>query len=367
MKESENEPKLFRTVFKDIGDFLSDLFSGEIFRQIKTGIRDLREYFLDQNRAKRLDSMGRVRKSLYLTAWLFKSLLLRLSSHRRVLLLIALYLIFAQTSQGSKDNVKIIMAALIFLFIILLELKDKLLARDELEAGRKIQQAIIPDSNPHVPGWDVWLYTRSANEVGGDLVDIIKIDQNRYGLTIGDVAGKGLPAALLMAKLQATVRALAPDHRSLSKLAGKINTIFYRDSLPSRFASLIYMEIGGKNDTVRFVNAGHFPPLVIRNNLTEEMDKGAPALGIMSDVDFLERTITLAKSELFFVYSDGFTEARNEQGEFYGEERLRKLLPTLYGLAAEKAGLKLLREIDQFIGPARQNDDLSLIIIRREV
>ena len=366
MTGANKEPGLIKTILLDIGQFFSDLFSGEIFKQIKTGIRDLRTYFLDQNREKRLDAMGRIRRGMYLTVWLFKSLLLRLSPHRRILLLIALYLVFSLDSQANNSDGKMIFGALIFLFIILLELKDKLLARDELEAGRKIQQAITPDSNPRVPAWDIWLFTRPANEVGGDLVDILKIDQEKYGLTIGDVAGKGLPAALLMAKLQATVRALAPDFKALGELAAKINTIFYRDSLPNRFASLIYMEVKTTDDFLRLINAGHFPPLLIKKNAITEMKKGDPALGIMPDVDFSEFRITLKKQEFVLVYSDGLTEARNEAGDFFGEERLKELLPGLVGLSAAKAGLELLQAVDRFTGQARQNDDLSMIMIRRD-
>src|SRR5512138_3275825 len=92
--------------------------------------------------------------------------------------------------------------------VLMLELKDKLLARSELEAGRTVQLALMPDRPPVVPGWDIWLYSRSANDVGGDLVDYLQIDPQRLGVMLGDVAGKGLPAALLMAKLQATLRAL---------------------------------------------------------------------------------------------------------------------------------------------------------------
>jgi sigma-B regulation protein RsbU (phosphoserine phosphatase) len=367
MSDNEQEPRLFRTILRDLGQFFSDLFSGELFKELKTGLRDLREYFLDQNREKKLDTVGRVRRGIYLTWWLFKSLLLRLSSYRRILLIIALYLLFTGNTQGGNSNGRMIIGASIFLFIILLELKDKLLARDELEAGRKIQEAIIPDRNPQVPGWNIWLFTRSANDVGGDLVDIISIDQDRYGLTIGDVAGKGLPAALLMTKLQATIRALAPDFRSLSKLAAKINAIFYRDSLPSRFASLIFLELTTKKDIIRFVNCGHFPPFLIKQDQITEMGKGAPALGIMADVDFSEHTISLNKDELFFIYSDGLTESRNEKGEFFGDDRLKKLLPDLLGLNAEEAGQKVLQAISRFSGDARQNDDLSLIILRRDV
>jgi len=367
MNDNDQEPRLFRTILKDLGQFFSDLFSGELFKELKAGLRDLREYFLDQNREKKLDKVGRIRRGIYLTWWLFKSLLLRLSSYRRILLIIALYLLFTGNTQSGNSNGRMILGALVFLFILLLELKDKLLAREELEAGRKIQQAIIPDSNPLVPGWNIWLYTRSANDVGGDLVDIISINKSRYGLTIGDVAGKGLPAALLMTKLQATIRALAPDFSSLSKLAAKINAIFFRDSLPSRFASLIFLEVTTQGDSIRFVNCGHFPPFLIEKNQITEMEKGAPALGIMANVDFSEDSISLEKDELFFIYSDGLTESRNEKGEFFGEERLRKLLPGLFGLSAKEAGQKVLEEISLFSSDARQNDDLSMIILRRDI
>ncbi len=290
MESNKEEPKLFKTIFNDLGRFISDLFSGEFFRQFKLGVHDLREYFLDQNREKRLEKMNWFRKGFYLVPWLFKSLILRLSSYRRVLILLALYFVFSANNSNDSSGGKIIIGAMIFLFIILLELKDKLLAREELEAGRSIQEALAPDPSPSIPGWDVWLFTRPANDVGGDLVDYMKLNGNRYGIAIGDVAGKGLPAALLMAKLQSTLRALAPDFDLLSNLAIKINSIFYRDSLPSRFASLLYIEILTNSNKLRFVNAGHFPPFHIKRNDIYELEKGAPALGIMPELTISGRS-----------------------------------------------------------------------------
>jgi len=122
-----------------------------------------------------------------------------------------------------------------------LELKDKLHAKTELEEGRSVQNALMPEENPKVDGWDIWLYTRPANDVGGDLLDFTKISENNYGISLGDVAGKGLSAALLMAKLQSTIRAIVPDYISLSEFGNKLNHIFCRDSLPKLFSSLIYI------------------------------------------------------------------------------------------------------------------------------
>ena len=364
MTPTDSEPKFFKTLFNDLGKFFSDLFSGEFFKQIKNDFHQIREYFLDKNREKRLQQMGRFKRCFYMIPWLFKSLFFRLSSFRRILLLIALLFIFTARDQEDINEGKIIISALLFLFIILLELKDKLLARDELEAGRTIQEALVPDPSPNVPGWDIWLFTRSANDVGGDLVDFMKINGQRYSLAIGDVAGKGLPAALLMAKLQSTLRALVPDYSSLSKLAKKINAIFYRDSLPNRFASMVYMEVKAETNKIRFVNAGHFPPILLRRGVLKEMDKGAPALGIMPENTFSEESIELEKDDLFIVYSDGITEARNETGEFFGEDRFKTLLSKLEKSTAKESGNKILETVDNFIGDALPNDDLSLIILR---
>jgi sigma-B regulation protein RsbU (phosphoserine phosphatase) len=257
-----------------------------------------------------------------------------------------------------------ILGAMIFLFIILLELKDKLLAQEELEAGRSIQESLAPVTSPAVPHWDVWLFTRPANDVGGDLVDFMQINGNRYGIAIGDVAGKGLPAALLMAKLQSTLRALAPDYKLLNELAAKINSIFYRDSLPNRFASLLYIELLSTSNKLRFVNAGHFPPLHLKQSRITELEKGAPALGIMPQITLSEESLSLEKGDLFLVYSDGLTEARNEEGEFFGEDRLKELIIEARELSAEKAGQEILSAVETYVGEAPATDDLSMVVLR---
>jgi sigma-B regulation protein RsbU (phosphoserine phosphatase) len=362
---TETEPKFFKTLFEDLGQFFSDLFSGAFYRQIKKDFLEIRDFFLDKHRERQLEQMGKFRRAWYLFWWLIKILFFKLSSFRRILLIIALYLIFTANDNGNINGLRIVISALLFFFIILLELKDKLLAREELEAGRSIQKALSPEANPSIPGWDLWLYTRSANDVGGDLVDYLKINGNRYGIAIGDVAGKGLPAALLMAKLQATLRAVVPDFSTLDKLAQKLNTIFYRDSLPNRFASMLYLEIKSDSNQIRFVNAGHFPPIVSGHGHLREMDKGAPALGIMADSDFTEENYQLQNDDLFVVYSDGVTEARNVSGDFFGEDSLKDLLPQLEGLTATRAGTIILEHVDNFIGDARATDDLSLIVLRR--
>ena len=192
--------------------------------------------------------MGLVRRWLYFGAWLFKSLFLNLNPARRVLLALALLLLWgrAQWNAGGHAVVRVDFGGLaigLLLLLLMLELKDKLVARSELQAGRVIQQALLPKEAPQVAGWDVWISTRPANEVGGDLVDFVTHEDGRVGLVLADVCGKGLPAALLMARLQATVLAFVPDVPSLAALASRLHKAFRTRGLENRFATLVYMEL----------------------------------------------------------------------------------------------------------------------------
>ncbi len=260
---------------------------------------------------------------------------------------------------------RFIIAGLIFLFILALELKDKLHAKTELEEGRAVQKALMPESIPEVAGWDIWLYTKPANDVGGDLLDFLKLSKDKVCISVGDVAGKGLSAALLMAKLQSTIRAIVPDYNSLMELGEKINGIFCRDSLPRLFASLIYLELNTQTGKIKILNAGHLPPILIHNNNMEKLNIKSPALGLIPDAIYNEETINLLPLETLIIYSDGLTEARNEMGNFYSEKRLEQLLSEVSNLSSENLGEKMLAEISAFIGKAKTQDDLTIAIIKR--
>jgi sigma-B regulation protein RsbU (phosphoserine phosphatase) len=351
---------------------LDDLRQGDFIGTLKRDFRELRGFMLTEERQKRLKEMGRFKRWIFISWWLLKALILKLTPARRILVIIGLVLVFLTRSisyQGHNLQIRSETAAAgaaIILFVLMLELKDKLTAQKELEAGRTVQEALKPERTPRVPGWSLWLFTRSANEVGGDLVDFMRADGNRFGMALGDVAGKGLRAALLMAKLQATLRALVPDVTSLSELGTKLNQIFSRDSIPTIFASLAYLEFQSDSGLVRVLNAGHFPPLIIRGAQVEKMERGGAALGILHSTTFVEQRINLQKGDSLFVCSDGLTEARNEAGEYFGEGRLLELLPRLASLPAQEIGERVLSETDRFVGEAKRNDDLSIVILRRE-
>ena len=359
-----NQPNLRQTLKQDIK-------STDLWSTFRRDYRELEKFYIDDEKKKRLDQMRWFKRVFYLSWWLLKSMLLKLTSVRRILLFIGFFFILGggsfiyQTDHTTVSGNWQLFGGVLFLFVLMLELKDKLLARDELEAGRKVQRALMPDPTPSVPGWSVWLYTRPANEVGGDLVDYLNFGTSRQGLVLADVSGKGLQAALLTAKLQATVRALGQDYESIAKLVAKINEIFHRDSLPNIFASLLYTEIAPDATQIRFVNAGHLPPLLMHSGTIQEMPKGEQALGLIGSSSYTEHVVDLQRGDIFFAYSDGLTEARNDRGEFYGTERLLRLLPTCQNFSAERIGTTITADVDWFVGEARANDDLSLVIVKR--
>ncbi len=334
-------------------------------------LRDLYNFYLDDEERERLRNMRRFRRWFLRVWWLFKNLILNLSPIRRLLLVISLWLGLLQgqyTFNLGQGHVQVdlrLPGFILLLIILMLELKDKLLARSELEVGRKVQRALLPESNPTLAGWDLLLFTRPANEVGGDLVDYHRLKDGRLGLVLGDVSGKGLGAALLMAKLQATLWAIAGDFSSLAELGARVNAIMCRDGLPGRFATLVYLELAPGAGAVRVLNAGHMPPLLIGRGRFEDLKPVAPPLGIVPDATYAEQRLDVQPGDTVVVYSDGLTEAANESGEFYGEGRMRKLLPRLQGLPAQAACELILSEVRDFIGEEPYSDDLSLVLLQR--
>lgn len=338
-------------------------------RDIKKEYRDLKDFYLDDEKKDKLKNMGRLQRFFFQSGYLILSIFEKLTPLRKLLVILGLVLMFLGSSiridnQNNSSN-DTLLGGLLILFVLVLELKDKLLAVEELIAGRKIQKALMPEENPKLDGWDIFLYTSSANEVSGDLVDFLNIDDNRSVITIADVAGKGLSAALLTAKLQATVRAFADSSFNPAELTTKTNKIFHRDSLPNLFASMIYIELPPNSYNISYANAGHFPPVILSEEGLSELEKGDAALGIISNSRYRNFDLVLKTDQLFITYSDGITEARNETGEFFGKERFYNVLKPNKNLNAAELGRKIINAVNQFRGQAKINDDISLVILKK--
>lgn len=349
-----------------------DIKQGGFFKNLKREFKELEYFYLDDERRALLKNMGWFRRTFKSMIWLFKSLFFHLTTVRRILLVVAIVLFFSISARINGHDVQIqrngsIVSMIIFLFILMLELKDKLLAKNELRAGRAVQEALMPEQEPLFPGWQLFLFSRPANDVGGDLVDFFTLDDNQADVTLCDVAGKGLPAALFAARMQASLRAVSPDYSSIAKLSGKVNEIFCRDGISSRFASMLYLRLQKDSHTVRIVNAGHLPPLLVRSTAIKELPKGEPAIGLKNGTEYQEISVPLHPGDFLLLYSDGLTEARDENDSFYGDERLNSLLLRVRNDSSAQIARAILHSVKVFTGDAPKTDDLSFIVLKRTV
>jgi sigma-B regulation protein RsbU (phosphoserine phosphatase) len=365
------QPRLFKTLTDDVRVVFGDFRQHGAKRTVGGTLANIEAFYLTDDDRRRLTTMRPFRRFVHRAWWFVKGLLMKLTPARRVILAAALvYLVLGvlRVDIGSVHvsfPVSAIVGNVLLLGVLALELKDKLVARDELEAGRQVQLALMPAESPTVPGWDVWLYTRPANDVGGDLVDYLPLGGGRHAVTLGDVSGKALPAALLSVKLQATLRALAPHVDGLGELADHVNRILYRDGLPARFASLVYLVLSEGSGHVRVLNAGHMPPIVLRGSEVSSMPRGSMVLGIMPEATFSEQPIDLGPRDALIVYSDGVSEAMNDAGDFFGDERLVGAIARTPWASSSIVGHRILEALRRFVGDAPTHDDVSLMVLRR--
>ncbi|MFA6469659.1 MAG: PP2C family protein-serine/threonine phosphatase [Bacteroidota bacterium] len=358
-------PPQYNQQFKSFFSTLqNDLRNSNAYANFRKESKEVTDFYLTDSQREELKRMKRIKGSFYITGWVLKAMFYKLTPVRRIMFVVGTLLLININVTSNSVQGNSILGSIFLILVILMELKDKLLAHDELEAGRKIQETLMPERMPKANGWSLWLYTRSANEVCGDLIDFLKLEPGAFSIAMADVSGKGLHAALITAKLQATIRALAGEIRSLPELIGRINAIVHRDSPSHIFSSLLYAECSESNGTVRYVNAGHFPALIIRVSGVEECVKGDAALGLVGTMKFSEHSTSLNSGDAIVLYSDGLTEAQNAAGEFFGKERLISILTSITGTPEER-GFAVLREVDRFTGTAAPTDDLSLIVAQK--
>ena len=360
------DKKQFRQTYDNASRFTRSVFDnikgGELPTELRRDITESYQFYLDDADRNSLDEMGKVKRTLFSIWYISRNLFFKLTPVRRIIVLIGTVVAFG----GMPNETDEVLFGFILLFFVLgLELKDKLNAHGELESGRSVQLAIMPDSTPKLEGWQIWMYSNPALEVGGDLIDHMSVSETSLSLTLGDIAGKCLPAALMAVKIQATLRAIAPDYLELSDRAERLNTILMRDGLRSRFASMIHLRLESDNSEVGLVNAGHHPPILVHEEGIRELKKGGPAIGLTQTARYPLEVFHMDEGDLLVLYSDGITEARHDTGTFYSEDRLRELLQHTHGMDAVSLGHRILNSVEDFVRNARQSDDVSLIVIRR--
>jgi phosphoserine phosphatase RsbU/P len=236
----------------------------------------------------------------------------------------------------------------------------------ELEAARQIQISFMPESTPILKEFQIGAFSLPALEVGGDYYDFIPITEGKWGLVIGDVSGKGFPAALFMALSRTCVRANAMGDATASGAILKANRIISQDSSSSMFITLFYAVLDLKQKKLHYVNAGHNPPLVLNGKgggIKLLVAKGI-ALGVMEDIELEEVELDLAPNDIVVFYTDGVTEAINSKKEQFSESRLANLIKHNNNLSAKDLVDKIKSEIMEFTRGEPQFDDLTLFALK---
>jgi len=242
--------------------------------------------------------------------------------------------------------------------------------RRDLEGAKDVQQAFFPPRNFTIPCISCETFYQPAYGIGGDYYDFISLPNGRWGIAIGDVSGKGIGAALLMASLQASLRAQAlHPHLDLSTLIGDVNRLVHESSPDHFFASLFYAEYEPSTRILRYVNAGHNPPVVIRPRAgsleLHHLRSTEIPVGISPNSEFPATTFQLEVGDVLVAYTDGITEAENGEGEQWGMQRLENLLgsPACADSTPERIIECILDEVSAFSKGQRQRDDVTLIVM----
>jgi len=308
---------------------------------------------------------------------LFWAMINKLTPARRVLLLVALALLFLSGIQfqfGSNNTVEIkaeFLSALLFLLLLSLELADKITMKRDLEIAREIQAWLVPSTPPAIPNAEVAFYTRAQNSVAGDYYDAFypSGDASSGGklmLVMADVAGKSVPAALLMATLQASLRTIASEGLPLSELATRLNHYACAHSLGGqRFTTAVLAEFDPATRRLFYVNAGHNSPVIRRaHSSTERLESGSLPLGITPEAAFPSSEVTLQPGDTLVLFTDGVVEAFNAAGEEFSDHRWLNIIRGLPNLNAQQTLQFLMKAVEDFVGATRQSDDITCLVLR---
>jgi sigma-B regulation protein RsbU (phosphoserine phosphatase) len=236
----------------------------------------------------------------------------------------------------------------------------------ELQEARRIQEKLLPASLPNVDGWSIAVSWQPAAGVGGDCYDALAFGGSRLGVSIADVVGKGIPAALLMSNLQAAVRAFATEHVGPADLCHQVNRILCGNIAEGRFISFVYCVVDPASRVLTYSNAGHYPPILLRaDGSIERLTAGGPVLGVFGDATYEEASVPLDPGDRVILFTDGITEARNAADEEFGEDRLIEAALPHRGTTSTALQHRLAAEVRAFTGGNYQ-DDATLIVMGTE-
>lgn len=361
----------------------------QLWSQIRADARASYDFYAENIDLKQAQGESKFQHGFRVGRALFMAMLMKLTPARRVVLLIALVLLvipygpFTFQTNGTHivvDTSPLHLLSEVLLFLLLaLELADRVTMKRDLEIARDIQHWLMPEAAPQFPGVEIAFATRAANTVAGDYYDAflrrsaLQAESETSAppaqhllMAIADVAGKSVPAALLMATFQASLRTLAMSPSSLPDLARGLNDYACGQSIGgTRFTTAFLAEFDPATRALTYVRAGHNPPVLDRaSGTTERLEVGGLPLGIQAGTVYEAGQVTLGSGDLLVMFTDGLVEAENEKGEEFGEGRMLQILAQRQATDAKGVLKSLMVAVDVFVGAARQHDDITCMVMR---
>jgi len=242
---------------------------------------------------------------------------------------------------------------------------EKQKMEEELLIAKDIQRNLLPQKLPEYPGYDLSALNVSSKQVGGDYYDVIALDDENFILAIADVSGKGVPASLMMANIQAFLQVICKQGMKIEEATGLINDLITSNSSEGRFITFFWGIVNTKKNSFTYVNAGHNPPLLLSDGKIKLLDKGGIILGVLKTVvPYTFEEIKFKKNDVLIMYTDGVSEAMSKDGEEFTERRLEEVSRQLKDKSAEEILNGIKGEVQNFTEGNLQSDDITMIVMK---
>ncbi|MCF8242799.1 MAG: PP2C family protein-serine/threonine phosphatase [Melioribacteraceae bacterium] len=349
--------------------YTSDLKYDEIERLIKRESADVYEFFASDI-PKQDQTKNKFFRSLIFIRSLFNAFLLKMSAARRIFYIAAILIFIIGYIQSLGSY--IILAFILINLLLAFELADKLTAKDELSLARKIQSDLIPQTSPQNKFYDIAAHYESAHEVGGDYYDFIELDEEKKEafLVIGDISGKGMPAALHMVRAQALIHTLIKYFNTPKDVILNLKQNFAKRLRKEYFLTIIGAKINN-DESISLCSAGHLPLLMYSYETDSFNEINPKGIGIgLNDKGIFESTLEEIKimpgeNDILFIYTDGVSESMNRYKEQFGLENIKNIIKRNKQLSPEELKTKISSSISNFVGDSGIKDDLTMIIIKK--
>ncbi|HEY1210964.1 MAG TPA: PP2C family protein-serine/threonine phosphatase [Terracidiphilus sp.] len=344
---------------------------GQLWNQFHTDARTSYRLYSQEIDSRRMPGTGRVRHLFRMIKLFLWAIVDKLSPARRVILLIALILFFPHMHLTGFSTNGIFWGCVLLFLLLVMEISDRVVMKRDLQIAKEIQAWLLPPGPPQVPGLEIAFATRPANTVAGDYYDVFPRPASHspggtYLIAIADVAGKSMPAAMLMATYQASLKTLAGVSSSLIDLAGRMNNYACGNSENGRrFTTTFIAEYDPATRGLVYVNAGHDLPILRRQSgAIERLTAGGIPLGIQENTRYESGSTTLQSGDWLVIFTDGVTEAENMRQEEYGEVRFMVLLFANQTVTPSVLLNTILADIEHFVGNTPQHDDITLMLLK---